>query len=166
MGLKGHGLPFQFLEAYLALPNLQVAGAAAHDGEEIDDTDAARLFEMRRGCPRAVRIVVVMSEPAITFGTEQAAHLVCRMAMINAQLVEFLFADRTDALLLREHCVVSVVGKPVDTKASFFTISGISASPELGDFAPMRRAVLAGVFYPLSSIFWIRCISLPVAFAA
>jgi hypothetical protein len=86
---------------------------------------ATRTLQIAGRGPEAVRIVIEHPKAEIAFVAKQTANLVEQMTMVDAEGA-ILPADRTDATLQRQECVVIIPGESVATRAiallSFFSV--------------------------------------------
>jgi hypothetical protein len=163
--IRATGTPLN--SAHCAGANLQASDIATQDDGKTDHTHSHRVLKIGRRGPRAVRVVVEVSDPEIAFVAKQAAHLAGRMTMIDARHAEFMLAGGTPTVLLRQQRVVSLFGKPVASKACACPIFGMpSASLKLVELVPARRAPSAAACKELLSKCWIGCISLFVISSA
>jgi hypothetical protein len=118
------------------------AGLSRRDGAP------ARRLQIGDRHQQAARIVVELAEAGIALGAQKTAYPFACMAMIDPEPTTFglLSADRTDAALARQQCVIVVAGEPVHATGTV----AMMPFPEFGigpASVPRKRIelVLAGV---------------------
>ena len=106
---------------------------------------ATRTLEIGSGRPQTVRVVIEQAEAGVAFVTKKTAHHVTDMTVVDGEpAFGFLLANRTNAALALEKCIIFAPGNAVTT---------LDVVPRPGlVFLPLARVVLVLVSRPVGTI--------------